>query len=141
MKFSRVAAALALLSVATTPTLAAAAGPREAAFASSADPSRAETRVFAGVSLRVRGDRVEPTLALSSLRGRSGEAARVDEGVRLSLATSPRLTFAGQDAADLKRRQQLNGGQTAMVVVGGLALAALILVLVAREEMDDEPII
>lgn len=147
-----------LLSVSATsqPGLAAgyqvagyqAAGYQAAGYRAAVEQEGRRGGIFAGATLRLALDgrksvkplarlKISPTSSASASSGAIALPAASGVEFGLSRAGKPELSFAGRSLASLKRQLNLQGDSTPWVV-GGLALAALAVVLVTAEDDDTE---
>ena len=122
-----------------------------AATAAGAFQPEQHRAAFAGATLRLTLDgrgRTAPQARLGigfTQYGRDGSGALVARGApRLPLEAgiaTGRLQFyvGGEPASRIERRLAADGTTTALFVVGGLAVGALAIVLLASEDDDDGP--
>ena len=133
---------LAAASLIATPVSASV---RDAAFASSADPSRAQTGMFVGfkygvsVDRRTNAPKGRASFNVARMVKAPDAQLRIDEGVGLALGAKgkPALLVGGQEF-DLKdRKANLSTGATvAIVVVGLLAIGAVAAYYALRDPCD-----
>ena len=103
--------------------------------------------VFAGATLRLALDgrqsvkpiarlKLSPTSSASTSSG--AITLRAGSGIEfgVSRAGKPDLFFGGQSLANLKRQLNVRGDATPLII-GGIALAALAVVLITAEDDDD----
>ena len=135
--------AATVLATLSTSVGAAAAGVRDAAFATSADSQGHQPSLFSGATMRLsldgRGE-AKPQVALR-VAGASRSEAGLNIGEGLALAASgegkAKLTFAGQDSKIVGQRLGLSG-KSALWIVGGLAVVAIVVVVGLNSGGDDE---
>ncbi len=135
-----------LLAMASLPLSPAAASVRDAAFASSADQTYAQTSIFAGATYRLNlgrpGDapRGRASFKLSGMKTAPG-ASEIKFGQGLEIAAGktgkPTLFVAGRQAETLGNRANLGtGGTVALVVVGVVVAAGVVVALLIDERLD-----
>ena len=119
---------------------------RDAAFASSADPSTAQTSVFAGATYKVGLDRRsgEPrgraSLKLAGMVKPSAYGqARFSDGLEIASGRTgkPALHLAGRDVGELNQKANLGTVGTAAIVVVEVAVAAAVVVALLIDERLD----
>ena len=137
-KFGSIASLLALAMMSSP----AAAGVRDAAFASSADRLQVQTSMFVGGNYRLGLDgRGSDKAGRATLK--FAGAARVSGSSQLRLASGfelgrgsdgkAALAIAGVDSRQLGKRMNLSSGATAGLVVGGLVLVGLAIAVASTE--------
>ena len=136
---------LAGLTMASLIISPAAASVRDAAFSTSSDRPAAQTSMFAGATYRIDFDRRknEPrgraSLKLSGMATSPGSSAiRFSDGLEISGGQSgkPAVYLAGRDLGQLKRKAELSGSGTALII-GGIVVLAVVVVLVASDVHHD----
>lgn len=131
-------AATAALSIAVP----AAANPPDSAFATSADRSFAQPAVFTGATYRMRLDgrtgrpkgefkvKLAPSIYDSSpAQHRFGSGLEIGRGEGGKMA----ISIAGQNAEIMDKRQNLNTGETVLILLAVVALIGTVVVLSALE--------
>jgi hypothetical protein len=121
------------------------AGVRDAAFATSADPTRAESSMFIGLNYGVAFDRkararhVRASFKVARMVKTSDAQFRVGEGLALTAAKDGVPTFhvGGQDIGSKAGKANLNtGGTVAIAVVAVLAVGAVAAYYALRDPCD-----
>ena len=125
--------AATMLATLSTSVSAAAAGVRDAAFATSADSTRNQPSMFSGATVRLNLDgrsETKPQIALR-VAGASRSEAGLKIGEGLALAASgegkAKLTIAGQDSKIVGQRLGV-GGKSTLWIVGGLVVVAVVVI-------------
>ena len=122
---------LAMLSMA----IPASASVREAAFATSADRTQAQTSMFAGATIHVGIDRRTSEAPRAALKF-SGMAhtpgmtdLRLGQGLEIAGGETgkPAVHLAGQDVGQLQQRANLSGGAKTALIIGGIVVAGLVI--------------
>jgi hypothetical protein len=131
---------LVLTSLLTSPAWG---GVREAAFASSADRHAAQTSMYAGATYRVSLDRRtseqrgRASLKLAGMSHVPGSSdMRFGQGLELTGGQTgkPALHLAGQDIGQLKRKANLSGTGTALIIGGVILLGVVAAVVISDYE-------
>ena len=136
---------VSVLAVASLLTAPVAASVREAAFSSSADRSRTETSMFAGLNYAVAIDRktnapkASASLKLAQMVKTQNAQFRVGEGLALaSGANGKAALLVGGQQIDIKngKANLSTAGTIGIVVVGVLVLGAVVAYAALRDPCD-----
>jgi hypothetical protein len=133
----RLICVLAMTSLVAPP---AAASVREAAFSSTTESARIQSGLFVGATYRLGtnphsgGVRGIASLNMSGMTRTVSGDFRFNRGAELHLDASgkPALLVGGRDIGHFKRQSKLSGGTTAIIIVGGIALAVAAAVVVSN---------
>lgn len=136
--------AATMLATLSTSVSAAAAGVRDAAFATSADSTGNQPSLFSGATVRLNLDgrsETKPQIALR-VAGASRSEAGLKIGEGLALAASAegkaKLTIAGQDSKIVGQRLALSDGAK-IALIGGAVVLVGVIVLAASSGAGDAP--
>ena len=140
---SRVAGLLALTSIA----LPAAAQPRHAGFETKADGSAAERFMFAGATVRLPLNGYshrQPELAMRMAGGSRSPTSplKIGDGIAFTAVpgATPKLTLGGHETNEIARRLEISSGAKTALIVGGVVVAALVVVtIVGVSDMGPSP--
>ena len=135
-----------LLAMVSLPLSPAAASVRDAAFASSADQTHAQASIFAGATYRLNlgraaeGPRGRASLKLSGMKAapRTSEI-KFGQGLEITAGKTgkPALLVAGRSTENLGNRSNLGtGGKVALVVIGAVVVAGVVVALLIDERLD-----